>query len=451
LRELGVRRFLAWLGTLTLWCNPVFFVLSDSFMTDVPFVSVMNTAILFYVRWVNRGRTPDLLLGSGLAIVAFLIRQLGAGLALVPLGYLLLARVIGGERRALPWAQIICLLLPFLGIGLTLWWIKAVHGETRVYIEKAHNLRLLLAISGWIYVRELLHVLLHLGLILWPLAWTAFGRLSKHALVGAAGTLAVLSGVVLWREGTLPNPLGLMLTWDELGLANALVTREVAHRQLPLWTQGVALGVSSSGAVVILAALWDGLRRWPLGVRQPATVLFLNGLLQGLLLGVLWLFYDRYYLPLLPGVIALLLCTLRPTKAVKIIGVVGVLLWGAVAVSGTIDQFRRHLTVAEARTWLLQRGVAPGHIDAGYALNGWWLYAHAQGGPPRPGLEPDVPWITGWASLPYRISGAVEPSYTVVRSYTWRPLWAASDTVYVLEHTAASEYWGLPSLVARER
>jgi hypothetical protein len=136
---------------------------------------------------------------------------------------------------------------------------------------------------------------------------------------------------------------------------------------------------------------------------------------------------------------------------VKIIGVVGVLLWGAVAVSGTIDQFRRHLTVAEARTWLLQRGVAPGHIDAGYALNGWWLYAHAQGGPPRPGLEPDVPWITGWTSLPYRISGAVEPSYTVVRSYTWRPLWAASDTVYVLEHTAASEYWGLPSLVARER
>ena len=28
---------------------------------------------------------------------------------------------------------------PFLGIGLTLWWIKAVHGETRVYIEKAQN------------------------------------------------------------------------------------------------------------------------------------------------------------------------------------------------------------------------------------------------------------------------------------------------------------------------
>jgi hypothetical protein len=36
LRELGVRPLLAGLGTLMLWCNPVFFVLSHSFMTDVP-------------------------------------------------------------------------------------------------------------------------------------------------------------------------------------------------------------------------------------------------------------------------------------------------------------------------------------------------------------------------------------------------------------------------------
>jgi hypothetical protein len=142
LRELGVRPLLAGLGTLMLWCNPVFFVLSHSFMTDVPFVSLMNAALLGYVRWVKHGRTWDLGLGSVLALLAFLIRQLGAALALIPLAYLLLARMAGGERRPLPWAQRIWLLTPWLGIGLLLWWSKAVHGETRVYLEKAEMLRL---------------------------------------------------------------------------------------------------------------------------------------------------------------------------------------------------------------------------------------------------------------------------------------------------------------------
>ena len=45
LRELGTRPVLAGLGTLLLWCNPVAFVLSHSFMTDVPFVSVMNVVV----------------------------------------------------------------------------------------------------------------------------------------------------------------------------------------------------------------------------------------------------------------------------------------------------------------------------------------------------------------------------------------------------------------------
>jgi hypothetical protein len=411
----------------------------------------MNAALLFYVRWVKRERTWDLLIGSGLATVALLIRQIGAVFALVPLGYLLLARLRGRERPAVPWSQLVCLLVPFLGIGLTLWWIKAVHGETRVYMEKASNLSWVLFLSGWFYVKELLHVLMHLGLVLWPLTWIALGRLSKRTMAGAAGVLTTLIGLVLWREGPLANPLGIMLTWNELGLADGLITREPVERQLPLWSRAAVLAVSLSGAVTIVAALWEGLRRWPLQVRKPATVLLLNSLLQGSLLGVLWLFYDRYYLPLLPGAIALLVGALRPTKVVTVVGFTGVLLWGTIAVSGTIDQFHRQVAVSEAHAWLLRQGVAPGDIDAGYALNGWWLYAHARSGPPRRGHEPDVSWVTGWWLLPYRISGAPDPPYTVVYSVPWRPLWAAADTVYVLEHTAELERLGLPSLRARER
>jgi hypothetical protein len=454
LRELGSQRVLAGLGTLVLWCNPVFFVLSYSFMTDIPFVSVMNVAILFYVRWVKRGGIGDLSLGSGAALVAFLIRQPGVALALLPVGYRLLASMGGRPRRSLPWSHRLCLLIPFLGMGLTLWWITAVHGETRVSLEKVQMLRFLVAVSGWVYVRELLHALLHLGLVLWPLVWTAFGRLSTRALIGASGVMAGLSSLVLWQGSglpssvghPLPHPLGVMLTWDELGLARALMAGEIAHRQLPPWGQAVVLGVSLSTALGLVAALWDRRRPGPDGRHNPDTVLLLHGLLQSLLFEALWLYYDRYYLPLLPTGTALLLARLRPTKVVLLVGMAGVLLWGAVAVTGTIDQFRYTLTVVEARDWLLHRGVAAVHIDAGYALNGWWLYAHAPPGPPRRGREPDVPWVTSWSSLPYKIANGPEPAYAVVRSFRRDMLWATSDTIYVLEHTAVRDHWGLPSL-----
>jgi hypothetical protein len=135
---------------------------------------------------------------------------------------------------------------------------------------------------------------------------------------------------------------------------------------------------------------------------------------------------------------------------VLMVGTAGVLLWGTIAVTGTVDQWRYQRTVVEAREWLLQQGVGAEHIDAGYALTGWWLYAHAPSGPPSRGREPDVPWVTGWRPLPYKIADAATPAYAVVRRFRRPMLWAASDTLYVLEHTAVTERWGLPALRARE-
>jgi hypothetical protein len=294
-------------------------------------------------------------------------------------------------------------------MGLTFWWIQAVHGETRVYLETAQTLRLIIALSGRVYVRELLHALLRLGLVLWPLAWMAFGRLSTCVLAGASAVMAALSGLCLWQAGALPNPLGVMLTWDELGHSRELIAREIAHRQLPRWGQAVMLGVSLSGVVGLVAVFWDRLRRWPHSSRDPGTVLLLNLLLQSLLFEALWLYYNRYYLPLLPGLTAFLLARLRPTKVAITLVMVGVLLWGAIAVTGTIDQWRYHLSVVDARDRLLRHGVAAEHIDAGYALTGWWLYAHAPTGPPSRGRDSDVPWITGWRPCPTRLPMVLHP------------------------------------------
>jgi hypothetical protein len=448
LREMEIEPLPASLGAFLLLCNPVLFMLSHSFMTDVPFVSVMNGALLCYVRWTTRGRTRDLALGSALAVVAFLIRQLGAALAIVPIGYLFLMRLTGDTRRVLPWPQRLCLLMPFIGLGLTLGWIHGVHGETRAYAERVEDLSFIWSTSGWIYMREFLHVVLHLGLVLWPLTWGITRGLSLRALTWATGMMAVLCGLCLWHWGELPPPLGPILTCNEIGMGRRLIAGSIPDRPWLMWCQGLALAISLSGAVVLVAALVEGLGHWKHWIRGPATVLLLNGLGQLLFLEALWLFYDRYYLPLLPGSTSLLVSYLRPTKSVTALILAGGLLWGAIAVTGTIDMFRFNVAVVKARTWLIRQGVDAGHIDAGYALNGWWLYAPYL--PSGLGREPDVPFVTTMTSLPYKIANASEPSYAVVRRVTWPALWAASDTLYVLEHTALIEQRGLPHLLPHE-
>jgi len=448
LRELEIQPLPAIVATIVLLCNPVLFMLSNSFMTDAPFMSVMNVALLYYVRWSKGARTQDLALASGLAVVLFLIRQPGATLAVVPVGYVALIRLVGGERRVLPRAQQVCLLVPFLGIGLTLAWIHAIHGETRLNRERLEDLSFVLTTSGWIYLRELVHIVLHLGLILWPLTWAIITGLSLRALAWATGIIAILCGLCLWHQGELPQPLGPILTWNELGMGRTLIAGTIPDRSWLIWCQGLGLAFSLSGAIVFVAALVRGLWRWPHWIRGPATVLVLNALGQLLLLGVLWLFYDRYYLPLLPATAALLASYLKPTKRVLAPILAGSLLWGAVAVTGTIDMFRFGSAVAEARIWLLRRGVAAEHIDAGYVLNGQWLYApylSAGRGP-----EPDVPFVTTMTTLPYKIANVPGPDYRVVRCLTWYALWAASDSLCILEHVALTERWGLSSLLPQD-
>jgi len=120
---------------------------------------------------------------------------------------------------------------------------------------------------------------------------------------------------------------------------------------------------------------------------------------------------------------------MRPNRIVKGVIIAGVLMFGVIAISGTIDNFRFNRTVAHAREWLLTQGVASWHIDAGYVLNGWWLYAHPHNPPTDARSEPDVPFVTGTTQLPYKIGSSSEPLYHVVRSFSGRSLWAASNTI----------------------
>jgi 4-amino-4-deoxy-L-arabinose transferase-like glycosyltransferase len=77
-RDQGVSRRDALLGTACLGAYPVYFVLSFSFMTDVPAVTCMVWATLAFLRATSRRRDPWLWVAIALSCGAVGVRVVGA-------------------------------------------------------------------------------------------------------------------------------------------------------------------------------------------------------------------------------------------------------------------------------------------------------------------------------------------------------------------------------------
>jgi Dolichyl-phosphate-mannose-protein mannosyltransferase len=438
-RQIGMKSFISVLGTLALFFNPVMFVLCYTFMTDIPFLSLMNMAILCYILWIRRSSSIYLGLGSIFTTAAFLVRQIGSALAFVPLLYLLLSRIIDDGNRKLSFAQTAWLFVPFLGITLTFWWIRNVHGETSIYLEKSAVLSYLFSTSGWVYFHALVYMLIHVAFILWPFILGNIWNRSRVWLPWALGIVALLLGLHLWHSGAMLKLLTQpeIFSLQELGSSRFLIAPGDASGspQRPNWIRWVLLAFSGLSAAALIAILLEKLRRLRCWVTHASAVLAFNTLLQFFLIGALWLYHDRYFLPLLPGFIVLAARGVRPTKVMWAIMMAGVGMFAVLSVLGTIDNFRFNRTVSLAYDWLRDQGVPPADIDGGYVLNGWWLYAHPENLPPGARPETDVPFVTSRANLTYKIANVPTPSYEVVQVFTWQAFWAASNSIYVLRNT----------------
>jgi hypothetical protein len=96
IRDLRQPRWLAVITTLTLAFNPIYYALSYTFMTDVPYTTITMFAAIFFARSLSTGSNFALLIGTSLAVAATLSRQLGLS---VPLGFALTLILTRGFAR----------------------------------------------------------------------------------------------------------------------------------------------------------------------------------------------------------------------------------------------------------------------------------------------------------------------------------------------------------------
>ena len=115
LRELKTSRSIATLGALALACCPIYFALSLTFMTDVPFTAFAIASLYFFIRGMRTESRLTIAVSFVLASVAILIRQTGLALPVafafalltkegIKLRYLLLALVLVASGMAIQFA-----------------------------------------------------------------------------------------------------------------------------------------------------------------------------------------------------------------------------------------------------------------------------------------------------------------------------------------------------------
>jgi hypothetical protein len=425
LREFGRARGESLIATLVLFANPVFFVLSFSFMTDIPFVSVSNIAFFFIARGLHRRNSLDLWVGCTFGACAFFIRQIAIAIPGSLLLYLLFASSFRSRRYILPPMTVL------LFIGLMPLLIGQTFGLTSQYAGRTW------IIDSWLHHYDqalpgVLRILMHTGLALIPISVPLIASFYRRQLFWSTITaLFLLTGCSILFSGEIPQPLQETWRLSTLGSERHLLRGVPAPDFLPSWLNHplFVLSLFSSGAIVVKVI--DVFRA---GITQPLGLFFWYALSHSVLIIVLWLFVawgsDRYSVVLLPPLIVILANSQLRSK----IAVAGIAVLYAVSMLLTWNENQTNRATAEAVAWLREKNIPFASIDSGYVLNGWNLYAHPENLPPGALPERDVPFVTSNEKKPYVIAASPIAGYRVLREYSWSiPFRSLDYKVYVLE------------------
>jgi 4-amino-4-deoxy-L-arabinose transferase-like glycosyltransferase len=287
---------------LALVFNPLFLLLSFTFMTDVPYLAWSLLALLLYLRAAEKDSAALWLAGSAAAALAYLVRQTGVFLPAAALVFLYLRGRLNLRRALLPAA------LPAAVIVDHQFWYMAVHGPTwageaavrgGTLAGLAKPLRFLLEF----YLRGAASAL-YLCLFTLPFAVRALGRArlpDKKDFILAA--LAILPFLAL--KGAMPYYPG-VIRETGLGVPAMGFAAEQLFKASGLFGSPVFWGL-------LALAAFGGLLFWTANraalkeeLRSDGTLLLALAAAPQLAAAAAFsVFFDRYLLAALPAALAL--------------------------------------------------------------------------------------------------------------------------------------------------
>jgi hypothetical protein len=386
LREARAGRKLALLGAWSLAANPIYFSLSFTFMSDVPFAAFAAGSSWLIVRGIRNNRLASTLLGLGLALAALLIRQVAFAL-LIAFGVAWLIQHSGSSRaKHLGIAALPCICGLAVQFGYQTWLTSSGNLPAKFgnqILTLLTQLRLPWHIVLWDAGAITAVFLAYLGLFLSPFLLAhrpiqgsprqrlnqiavAGGGLIIMAFLSARGKLMPLHGNVLSKGGigpdvpAAPDAMWLAATFvalcGALTIAAALLRAPGALRRLVLAERGSPDAATLGFALAAIAIAFAPL---PLLGRGPFG------------------FYDRYLIIFIPWLLLMFvtLWRLRPGEVSTTAFRIGVLVLVSIAAFSTAAT-HDWLSVERSRWTALKElkhrcGINSQDIDGGFEFNGW--------------------------------------------------------------------------------
>jgi hypothetical protein len=396
-RAVGVPPAGALLGTALFGFNPITLHLSYTFMTDVPFMSLVLVSCYLYIRGLQRGDAAWLLAGGFVAAWAYTIRQFGL---LVPVAFVLYVafdRLLRGGWPCLWRGRNQMLAIAVVpAVVMVAWWLWR-HGIPPTGAEAMAASRR----DRFLFKEPWLRVFLLRSFIYLPI--TALSAWAAVRVPRSRWWLVLLLGTgVIWGMYAveLPNELWVQMyeppftvqlgpvavTFPQAaftfgGIGNIVRVGGIdffEYHQQPvlstqvwrgLWALGVGLGI------LLLASMAGSLYDWLRSIRRggglsPKVAFYLLGamtfVVSAALLGDV---YDRYMFHFLPFVILYVVSgSVRWSRAAWAYSLAALMLIASFSLLAKADHIDHAAARWQAAQWVYARTAG---LRAGYDWDNW--------------------------------------------------------------------------------
>ena len=393
IKEVGSPQKLAFIGALLIAVNPLYFSLSNTFMTDVPHYAVTVLSLYFFAVGIKKNSLSIIIIATFIAIVSFLIRQVTVALFA---GYAI-AYIVNNKAKILSIVTAIILFF-ILPVGIQkvfalFFWPKDF-GNYGVKEEEVVSQLTYVnteAITNFAYFA--LCTLLYLGVFILPFAVICFSiklkavnRFTKSLLINFL--LFIIITISIWlvlESAKMPIKGNIINKWGSgpLTLRSTILSSSPIPNYLEVfWSIVTICAAIGAGLLLLFFALSiiEFLFNKTANADRKSIMLLNNSTAFIYFLPIgLGYFFDRYLLLFLPLSMIMVLTSIGKIDDFKLnfkfnSALLSIALIGIFTIGITHDYLSWNRIRWQALNDLMQQEISPNRIDGGFEFNGWYLY-----------------------------------------------------------------------------
>jgi 4-amino-4-deoxy-L-arabinose transferase-like glycosyltransferase len=425
-RRLGGSRWLAVACALTLCFNPIYFALSHTFMTDVPFTTFALGASLFFVRYIQTSSSSDLLLATLLVATATLCRQLGI---CVPFAFGTALLIKHGFARRWVLVAVTPFAVSLGSLAALHLWLTITGNLSDIY--QGIQIESLRAIGNFTklckgLIRGAQFAVPYLGLFSLPLTivtlfssrrfrqsptahflfWctAALYLAGSTAVIATKGALMPFSGNIITRQGIGPFTLYDTFILNLPNVPSIPSDFWIAVTAASLLGGALLVGITVSSAYDLVSKV----RASNCDDSQIVAIFFLLCSATYLFALFTFGFNDRYLVPAVPFILGYVAALIQRSSLIErrlsyvTVGLLLVVL-AVFSVCGTRDYLEWNRCRWSAINDTLRHNHARVQdVDGGYEFNGWYVYDDDCREMPLNNLYsvPDATYVIAFGSVP---------------------------------------------------